>query len=245
MPDEPESHSLREFVFENGALSDHAYAAYVQSSLHKYEAFPKSVGVGKMKILVDLNLVMFSAENFSHLADNPTLSVTFVKNNIDDFFEAQDECSMDDDFRHKLLEAEVGDRTRLKVLATMDLQILPDISARAALVGDILARTRTQIENLNADAARAVILSSRPAETQISLLNLLHGMFDIDQVKDILQSMPSPLPDIKPGWGTPRLADTPVNVDFVTWLKKRSIISSWSRGTGFFDHGIRINLFRK
>ena len=86
---------------------------------------------------------------------------------------------------------------------------------------------------------------SRPAETQISLLNLFHGMFDIEQVKGILQSMPSPLPDIKPGWGTPRLADTPVNVEFVGWLKSRNIISSWSRGTGLFGDGIRINLFRK
>lgn len=245
MPDESKAHSLHEFVFENDALSDEAYAAYVQSLPYKSETFPKSVGVGKMKILIDRNLVIFSAENLSHLAGNPALGVAFVKNNIDEFFKAQDKCDLDDDFRQKLLEADVGDGTRLKILATMDLGILTDMHARAALVGDILARTRTKIDNLDADAACAVILHSRPAETQISLLNLLHGMFDIEQVKEILQSMPSPLPDIKPGWGTPRLADTPTNVEFVTWLKTRNIISSWSKGTGFFEHGIRINLFRK
>lgn len=245
MPDEPEAQSLQEFVFENDALTDQAYAVYVQSLPYKSEAFPKSVGLGKMKILVDRNLVVFSADNLSRLAGDLALGVAFVKNNIDDFFKAQDECGLDDDFRQKLLEAEVGDETRLKILATMNLGVLPDMRARAALVGDVLARTRTKIDNLNADAARAVILSSRPAETQISLLNLLHGMFDVEQVKAILQSMPSPLPDIKPGWRTPRLADTPVNVDFVIWLKARNIISSWSRETGFFGDSIRINLFRK
>ncbi|MNT45256.1 hypothetical protein D3C72_1818300 [compost metagenome] len=70
-------------------------------------------------------------------------------------------------------------------------------------------------------------------------------MFDMEQVKAILQSMPSPLPDIKPGWRTPRLADTPVNVDFVIWLKARNIISSWSREMSFLGTSIRINLFRK
>ncbi|RYE37679.1 MAG: hypothetical protein EOP21_13580 [Hyphomicrobiales bacterium] len=198
-----------------------------------------------MKILVDRNLVVFSAGSLSYLAGNPALGVAFVTNNIEEFFEAQDDCDLDDDFRHRLLEADVDDATRLKILATMDLSILTDERARAALVGDILARTRAKIDDLNADAARAVILSSGPIETQISLLNLLHGMFDIEQVREILQSMPPPLPDIKTGWLTPRLADTPVNVDFVTWLKSRNVISSWSRGTGFFDHGIRINLFRK
>lgn len=245
MPDQQETHSLREFVFENDALSDDAYAAYVQSLPHKFFVFPKSVDVEKIKVLVDRNLVVFSAENFAYLAAEPELGVTFVTNNLDEFFEAQDECDVDDDFRQKLLEADVGDGTRLKILEKMDLSILPDKRGRAALIGDILARTRTMIDSLNADAARAVILSSRPAETQISLLNLLHELFDIEQVKDILQSMPSPLPEIKPGWGAPKLADTQVNVDFVTWLEARKIISSWTRRTGFFGHDIRINLFRK
>lgn len=245
MPDEPDAHSLREFVFENDALSDNAYADYVQSLRNKSEAFPKTVGVKKMKILVDRNLVVFSAENLSHLKDNPTLGVTFVKNNIEEFLQAQDGCDLDDEFRQKLLEADVGDETKQKILGSMDLDIFTSISARAALVGDILARTRTKIDNLNAVAARAVILSSRPAETQISLLNLFHRMFDIEQVKDILKSMPAPLPDIKRGWGTPRLADKPVNADLVTWLKARGLISSWSRGNGFVSDGIRINLFRK
>ncbi|WP_156461833.1 hypothetical protein [Rhizobium sp. Leaf321] len=56
-----------------------------------------------MKILVDRNLVVFSAENLSHLAGSPELGVAFVKNNVDDFFQAQNECGLDDDFRQKLL----------------------------------------------------------------------------------------------------------------------------------------------
>lgn len=245
MPDEPEAHSLCYFVLNNDALVVDAYAAYVASLPCKSDAFPTSVDAAKIEILVNRNLVTFSPENLSYLSGNPALGIAFVTNNIGSFIEAQDACDLDDDFRDKLLEADVNDATRLKILAKMDLSTLAEKRPRAALVGDILARTRTKIDDLSLDAARAVILSSRPTETQISLLNLLHGMFDIEQVREILQSMPPPLPDIKTGWGTPKIADTPVNVDFVTWLKARNVISSWSKGTGFFDRGIRINLFRK
>ncbi len=245
MPDEPEARSIRVFVFENDALSDDAYAAYVQSLQYKSEVFPKSVGAGKMKTLVNRELVVFSAENLSRLADSPALGVAFVKNNIDEFLEVQDECDLDDDFMQKLLEADIGDGNRLRILATMDIGIFTSLRVRAALVGEILVRTGTNIDNLDADAVRAVILGSRPAATQISLLNRFHMMFDVEQVHDILQSMPSPLPEIKPGWGAPRLANTQVNVDFVTWLKSRKIISSWSKVKGVFGDGIRIYLFRK
>nr|WP_272212433.1 hypothetical protein [Marinicella sp. W31]MDC2878348.1 hypothetical protein [Marinicella sp. W31] len=145
--------------------------------------------------------MVFSAENLSRLADSPALGVAFVKNNIDEFLEVQDECDLDDDFMQKLLEADIGDGNRLRILATMDLGIFTGLRARAVLVGEILVRTGTKIDNLDADAVRAVILGSRPAATQISLLNRFHMMFDVEQVQDILQSMPSPLPEIKPGWG--------------------------------------------
>lgn len=245
MPEEPEGQSLREFVFENDDLTDDAYAAYLHALTYKLEAFPESVALGKMKILVDRNLVTFSADNLSRLEDNPALSIAFIVNNLDDFFEVQEKCDLDDDFKQKLLEAEVDDETRLQMLATMNLDILPESPERAALVGDVLARTRTTIDNLNVDAARAVILNAQSAEIQISLLNLLHGIFNLEQVKEILRLMPSPLPDIKLGGHTLRLANTPLNVDLVIWLEARGIISSWSRETSFLVDRIRINLFRK
>jgi len=69
-------------------------------------------------------------------------------------------------------------------------------------------------------------------------------MFDDQEVREILQSLPKPLPDLKPGWTTPRMSSSEVNLRFVEWLKARGFISSWKQG-GFFDDDIRINLFRK
>lgn len=245
MPEEPEAQSLHEFVYGNDDLTDEAYAAYLEALPHKLEAFPESVAPGKMKILVDRNMVTFSPDNLSRLEDNLELGVAFAVNNLDDFLEVQHECDLDDDFKHLLLEAEINDDTRLQILATMNLDSLSEESERAALVGDVLARTRRTIDNLSADAARAVILFAQPTETQISLLNLLHQMFNVEQVREILRLLPSPFPDIKLGWGTPRLDYTPLNVELVIWLEARGIISSWSQETSLFSDRIRINLFRK
>lgn len=45
-------------------------------------------------------------------------------------------------------------------------------------------------------AARAAgIVSSRPLATQLSLFNIFHEMFDDQQVRDTLHSLPDPLPD--------------------------------------------------
>lgn len=245
IPDAPEGRTLHEFVVENDALSDEAYAAYIQCLPRKADAFPKSVSITKTRTLVDRNLVVFSPENLARLATSTALGVEFARKNIAGFFEVQDDCDVDDDFRQKLLEADIGDEARLHILLSMDVDALQNVPARAALVGDIVARTKADVLYLGVDAARAVVLASRPLETQITLLNLFRDKFDDEQVKDLLHSMPSPLPDIRPSFDKPRLPDTTINVEFVTWLEARKIISSWSRASGFFDHGLRINNFRK
>lgn len=235
---------LRKLIIENDALSNEAYAAYVRALPRKFNAFPPQLSSEKIKILVNQNIVNFSADNLAHLSDDPPLGVTFVMKNIAEFLEVESECDLDDDFRQKLLEADISDENRLKILRTMDLSVLAAVPARAAIVGGILARTGVKVDDLGVDAARAVIVNSRPLTTQISLFNALHGMFDDQQVRDILHSLPNPLPDIKPGFATPRLEASEVNLKFVTWLKDRSFISSWRRGS-FLDDDIRMNMFRK
>jgi hypothetical protein len=243
VPDQDQAAPLRKFIIENDALRDEAYAAYVQALPRRFNAFPPQLGSEKTKILVDLNRINFSTNNLAHLSENPSLGVTFVMKNIAKFFEVERECELDDDFREKLLEAAISDENRLKVLRTMDLSLLADTPSRAAIVGKILARTGVKIDDLGLDAARAVIVNSRPLATQISLLNVLHEMFDNQQVRDILHSMPEPLPDIKPGFAKPKIEGSEVNLKFVTWLKNRRFISSWRRG--IFDDDIRMNMFRK
>lgn len=244
LPDGDPAAPLRKFIIENDALHEEAYAVYVRALPRKFTLFPDDLGSEKMKILVDQDRITFSAANLSHLDGNIPLAVAFVKKNIDEFFRVENECNLNDDFLEKLLEADIVDENRLRILRSMDLSLLDSMPSRAAIVGRILARTGIGVGNLGVDAARAIILNSQPLETQITLFNMLHEKFDDQQVRDILQSLPEPLPDIKPGWATPRIEGSEVNLKFVAWLRTRGFISSWKQG-GLFDNDIRIHLFRK
>jgi len=244
IPGSDQAAPLRKFIIENDALSDDAYAAYVGALPRRFTAFPQHLSAVKTKILVDRNAIHFSPSNLAHLSEDPPLGVAFVEKNIAEFLEAEEQCNVDDDFRQKLLEANISDENRLRIIRTMDLNLLAELPERAATVGRILARTGIKMDEISVDSARAIILNAKPLATQIKLFNMLHEMFDNQQVKDMLRSLPDPLPDIRPGFATPRIESSEVNLEFVAWLKDRGFISSWRRG-GFFDDDIRMNMFRK
>ncbi|MDF2620276.1 MAG: DNA-binding protein [Xanthobacteraceae bacterium] len=244
IPDGDRAAPLCKFIIENDELSTEAYRAYVRVLPEKFNVFPQQLSAEKTKVLIDQKIINFSAANLSHLSNDTELGLSFLINNIEEFFEIESKCELNDDFRQKLLEADIGDDNRLRILQKMDFCLLAGMPTRAAIIGRILARTGVKIDDLGVDAARAVIMSSRPLATQISLFNMLHGMFDDQQVRDILQSLPDPLPDIRPGFATPKIEYSEANLQFVTWLKDRGFISSWRRGS-FFDDDIRMNMFRK
>ncbi|MDP2049603.1 MAG: hypothetical protein Q8K33_12040 [Cypionkella sp.] len=243
IPDGERAALLCKFIYENDALSAEAYDAYVKKLPGRLEAFPKQISSEKTKILVDQNIVNFSASNLSHLGTPHPFGVAFVAKNIAEFFEIEGGCALDDDFRQNLLEADISDENRVTIIRKMDSSLLANMSSRAAIVGGIIARTGAKIDNLGIDAARAIIVSSRPLATQISLFNMLHGIFDDQKVRGILHSLPDPLPDIRPGFASPKIEGSDVNLEFVTWLQDRRFISSWRRGV--FDDDIRMNMFRK
>lgn len=244
VPDSEQALPLRKFLIENDALEDEVYAAYVRILPKPFQKFPENLSSGKLQIVIDEKKVSFSSENLSALGEDSDLQTLFVAKNIDRYLEIESECALDDDFREKLLSSDIRDDHRLRIVQTMDLSLLASMPSRAAIVGPILARTGAEISELGVEPSRAIILNSNPVGVQISLFNKFQPKLEDQQVRDILLSLPEPFSDIKPGWGTPRIESTEVNLEFVTWLKARGLISSWKRG-GFFDDDIRINLFRK
>ncbi|MBB3348365.1 hypothetical protein [Sphingomonas sp. BK069] len=244
MPRGDKAFPLRQFIIGNDALSEGAYIAYLKMLPTRFHAFPENLGASKLKAMVDLDRIIFSAEALAQIVGDVALSAAFVTNNIDEFLVMESGSKVGDDLREQLLQADIGDEKRLQVLRQMDMSLLSSNAPRAALVGHLLARTGIAIEELDADAAIAVVLSSRPLEVQISLFNLLQERLDDDDVREVLQSLPNPMPDIQPGRATPKLANSEVNREFASWLEARGFISSWKRGR-IFDDEIRLYMFRK
>ncbi len=244
VPDREATAPLRQFIIGNDGLSDAVYAEYVKALPTRFKAFPSALSAEKTRLLVRQDSIEFSPSSLAHLAEDIPTQVEFLVNNKGDFLASQDDYDLDDDFRERLLTADLTDEDRLKIIGAMDLSTLAGLQSRAAIIGSIIARTGLKIDNLGIDGARELIVQSRPLVVQVRLFNMLHKDFDDEQVRGILLSLPKPLSDIGPGWATPKLEDNEVNVAFATWLKERGFISSWSKG-GLFDIDIRLHMFRK
>lgn len=235
---------LRKFVVENDALSHQAYKAYLKILPTRFKSFPDGLGAEKRKALVECNRVTFSASTLAQLEDDVALAAAFAACNIDEFFRLEDELDASEDLKQRLLETDITDDSRLRIIRSMDLSVLHEAHALAALVGRILARTGDVVPDMDAEAIRAVVLRSRPLETQITLFNMFQDRLEDAEVRDLLALLPDPMPDIRPGWTTPRIEGSEVNRAFASWLQDRKFISSWKQG-GFFDDDIRLNMFRK
>lgn len=235
---------LRKFVVENGALSQEAYEAYLKILPTRFKSFPEGLGVEKRQALVEFNRVTFSAGTLAQLADDIPLAAAFAAGNIGDFFSLEDELDVSEDLKQRLLETDITDDSRLRIIRSMDLSVLHDAPTLAALVGRILARTGVTVQNMDAKAMRAVVVRSRPLKTQITLFNMVQNRLEDADVRDLLAQLPDPMPDIRPGWATPKIEDSEVNRAFASWLQDRRFISSWKQG-GFLDDDIRLNMFRK
>ncbi len=243
IPDGDEAAGLRRFLIDNDRLSDDAYRTYVKVLPRAFRQFPTDLGPKKLRILIEEARVVFSTENVDALEGQLDLQILFVTHNIKAYLKDQATFTLGDDFRDVLLDEDIGDTNRLEVIQSMDLHSLADHPRRASKVGKILDRTGADVGDLDAGAARAVILYSTPSPVQISLLNKCQEALKDGDVREILSALPAPFCQINTGYHTPRLDKTDMNLELVKWLDARNIISSW--GITFFGDAIRINLYRR
>ena len=220
---------LWQFLFNNSELEDGFYRTYVSAIPRKFPQFPADIEPEKLLILVEEEKIIFSEAAFSHLADYQDYQVLFTVKNIDDYFDVKSELSLDDDFRERLLNSQIDDDQKLKIVDDMDLNLLAGLPSRASVIGNLFYSADVDISGLTAEAAQALIVNTDPIEVQVSLFNKCREILSDDQVRQTLQQMPDPFPDFKPGGGHPRIPTTESNVELVKWLDRRKIISSWRK----------------
>lgn len=243
MPSDPDSLQLRRFIFEAGSLSDTAYKEYVHALPKSFKNPPEGLESAKLRILIDEGKITFAKESLDALADHRDLQVRLVATNIDTYLADPDGFKLDDGFREELLRSEVGNVAKLGIIEMMDLGELVGFPERSALIGPIINDIDANISNLDGSAAQFLVIHSKPIETQISLFNKFNSLMTDDEVHHVLANLPRPFYEIRTGYYTPRLKNTPGNQDLVRWLDSRNIISSW-RENSFYDDDIKVNLFR-
>lgn len=232
---------LRLFLISNNALEDTTYRAYVKQLPRTFNKFPDELDASKWRILIEEARISFSNDTVSALAEQIDLQLLFVTKNIDKYLMEVAEFGLDDDFRERLLSENIGDAQKLATIRAMDLTSLGGLPARAGKVGMILEQIGADTVMLNAEGARAAIVNSEPVRIQISLFNRYEKILSSAEVRGILAELPRPYSEINVGYHKPTIENNVQNVEFVNWLRRRKIISSW-RLSLLGD--IRINLFR-
>lgn len=244
IPSDENSLLLRIFLFKAASLSDVAYREYAHALPRKLQGLPEELGPAKLRILIDEGKIEFTEESLDSMDDNRDLQVLFVAANIDTYLANPDSFSLDDDLLEDILRSEINHSGKLQIIELMDMNTLVDLPERSALIGPIIQNTNIETFDLDADIVQSLIKHSELIETKISLLNKCHAHLNDDEVRETLINLPRPFSEIKTGYMTPRLENTPENKDLVRWLDSRNIISSWSEGS-FFTDDIRVNLYRR
>ena len=244
IPSDSHSLQLRQFLVGANSLSDAAYREYAHALPNSFQKPPEGLEPAKLRILIDEGKITFTKESLDALADNSDLQVLFVAANIDTYLAGPDSFALDDGFREELLRSEVNNEAKPRIVDLMDLEALVNLPERSALIGSILGKTDANISNLNGIVAQSLVTHSTPIATQISLFNKYHFLMTDDEVRHVLANLPKPFSEIKTGYNTPRLKNTPENQDLVRWLDSKNIISSWSESS-FFTDDIKVNLYRR
>jgi len=232
---------LRQFLINNNDLEEGTYRTYVRTLPKQFKQFPDDIDPEKLLILVEEQKITFSESAFSHLAEYLDYQVLFIAKNIEGYFESKDQFSLDDNFREKLLSSDITDDQKLRIVEDMDLALIAGLPSRASIIGELFHRTDADISRLSTEAAQAVITSTKPINVQVSLFNKCQKILSDDEVKQTLQKMPDPFSEFKPGWQQPTIPNIEANVELVTWLVARRIISSWKES---FFGDIRVYNFR-
>lgn len=243
VPAGEEGSLLRTFLRGANGLPDEVYRDYVAALPNTVNRVPKDLEGTKRRIIVEEGGVTFTADGFASLDGEGELQVAFLAKNIGIYLKDPATVSVDDDFREQLLRANIGDDNKRAIVGLMDLSQVVGRPERAALVGQILARTDTKLEGLTFESAQAIILADNATRIQIKLFNKLHRSMNVSQVRETLKLLPRPYKEITTGHNRPQLDNSDENRTLVEWLDRRNVISSF--GKAYWSDDIVVHLYRK
>lgn len=243
IPSDAGSLKLRQFILHAGSLTDLAYKEYVHALPNQFINPPKGIEPTKIRILISERKITFAKESFDDLAEHLDLQIQFVTANITAYLNAPDKFELDDDILEELLRAGIDNAAKIEIVKLMDLEKLDELPKRAALVASIIYNTNANIQSISGGIAQSLIMHSSPVLAQISILNRYQSLMTNNEVRQVLAKLPNPYSTITTGHHVPKLKNNPENLNLVSWLDSRNIISSWS-DKSLFSNEIKVNLKR-
>lgn len=244
IPGDNDFSKLREFIYNANSLSNKDYRAYVRALPNPFNVLPREMDTEKLKILIEEGKVRFTKDILDAFADKNDLQVQFVSKNIPQYLDNPGDYELNDDLKEALLQTEISISSKIALIRLMSLEDLVNRPERASLIGQIIIDSNAQISGLDSAIVQSLIRNSTRVETKIKLFNKFHSLLEEAEVRQVLIDLPKPLSEIKTGYHSPKLKNTPENTALVQWLDSRNIISSWSESS-LFTNEIKVNLYRR
>ncbi|MCH2257592.1 MAG: hypothetical protein MK088_13245 [Alteromonas sp.] len=198
----------------------------------------------KLKILIEEGKVGFTKDILDAFADKNDLQVQFVSKNIPQYLDNPGDYELNDDLKEALLQTEISISSKIELIRLMSLEDLVNRPERASLIGQIIIDSNAQISGLDSAIVQSLIRNSTRVETKIKLFNKFHSLLEEAEIRQVLIDLPKPFSEIKTGYHSPKLKNTPENTALAQWLDSRNIISSWSESS-LFTNEIKVNLYRR
>jgi hypothetical protein len=244
IPGDKDFLELREFIYNANSLSNKNYRAYVRALPNSFNVLPREMDNEKLKILIEEGKVGFTKDILDAFADKNDLQVQFVSKNIPQYLDNPGDYELNDDLKEALLQTEISISSKIELIRLMSLEDLVNRPERASLIGQIIIDSNAQISGLDSAIVQSLIRNSTRVETKIKLFNKFHSLLEEAEIRQVLIDLPKPFSEIKTGYHSPKLKNTPENTALAQWLDSRNIISSWSESS-LFTNEIKVNLYRR
>jgi hypothetical protein len=192
--------------------------------------------------LIEEKKVAFSSGALEQLEEDH-LKALFIELNFESYRTVREKVPITDDIRVRLLKSNLALPHKLAIVADVAIDEVPGNPSLAAAIGPVLGQSSAAVADPDYSFIQAVIVNSRPASLQVSLLNKLHRSLTPQEVRTIIEQLPKPYSDIAVFGKSPKIDRHPLNEELVSWLTERRLISS-STPTLLGDE-IRVNTFRK
>lgn len=234
---------LSQFILSNEGFTDDQYRDYLKKLPVWFKNFPVSAPTSRRLILVEERIIRLTEEVFQAAQGDEMVLENLLVHNIETYLSDKEKYPIDDSFREKLLASGISDSQKLSIIKDIDPATVLTSATVASKIGPIFSRIDMEFTGYDIEFIQAIIRHAKPISVKVSLLNKFHKALRLEQVRQLIEVMPEPFPDLlSVGWKSPKIPNTPENQTFVKWLEKRRVISSSS--ITMFDE-IRVNTFRK
>lgn len=227
--EQAETSKLCRFVIDNDQIKIEMYKKLVNCLAYYYYDFPENLSEDKINYLAANRIVRLTKDSFNSCDDNNNLIALLIEKNISEYFENKEEYPIEDSVRKLLLQSQLNNVEKIKILYSFASPKQLEDKKFAAIVASLLATTDFDCAQIEATNVSLAIVSAGNMEESIQILIKCFKKWRLEFIFDIFSQLPEPYRSIPIYGRRPKLANTQTNIKLSELLLEYKYISSFRR----------------